>query len=442
MRPADYLGTAARDIVTQPLRCILTISAITLSGALLVTLVTLGVTTRGAIVNHITQGNTLSTIVVSANGAASGGLFSPKVQHASDSAQILSDGVVAELAALRHVTSASPQLALYQLRSLRLPGSSTPYLATAIATSGSSLRQSPLAAGTWFDNADTTAKVVVGDGYLRAVGITDPSSVIGQAVTFTTVAGYRGVGADIPLWSADSATREAFDRRTTTLTATIVGVTSPSAADNRVYLPMGWGRLVGSGRWSTPQAETVIDPLERNGYSNVVVVTDSEESVRSVSADITRLGFGAFTYEAQIAQIDQLARVMWLILGSIAVISLISASLGIINTLLMSVSEQKSTIRIWRSSGASRSLIAGLYLLQGIILSLVGATIGAGIGAAAYRVIADRIEIVLSGQGLGMLQLADAPAWIIGGSILVSVALAVLAAGYPARVASRRFVDA
>lgn len=438
MRLLDYLGTAFRDIFTQPLRCLLTVSAIMLSGALLVTLVSLGVTTQSAIVNHITRGNTLTNVVVSANNVISSGLFSARVQEERENTEKLTDDVVRDLATLPHVVSATPQVSMGHLRSLQLEGTGAAYLATAMATSEQSLRENSLAAGEWFDNSDTAPKVVLGNGYLRALDIDDPESVVGKQLTFTTVAGYRGIGADIPSWSADSETRSAFEKTKTKLTATVVGVTAQSSIDNRVYLPMGWGRLISSPRTSTPEGETTVDTLERNGYTNIVVTTDSKDSVASVANAITQLGFGTITYEAQIQQINQLSRVMWMILGSIALISVISASLGIINTLLMSVSEQKHTIRIWRASGASRGLISRLYILEAIILSLVGASLGAAIGSAAYRVIADRIELVLSGQGLGLLQLADVPLWIIGGSIAASVGLAILAALYPAYVAARK----
>ncbi len=438
MRLLDYLGTAIRDIVTQPLRCLLTVSAITLSSALLVTLVTLGVTTRGAIINHVTRGNSLSTVVVSTNNVVGSGLFSARVQEERENAEKLTDDVVGQLATIPHVVSATPQVSMWELRSLQLEGTSTSYLATAMATSRDALRQNTLAAGEWFDNDDTAPRVVLGDAYLRALGISDPESVIGDQLTFTTVAGYRGVGAEIPAWNADADTRRAFDKTKTTLTATVVGVTAPTTSDNRVYLPMGWGRLVSSPRTATPDGETTVDSMARNGYTNIVLATDSKDSVASVANAVTQLGFGVITYEAQIKQINQLSQVMWMILGSVALISLISASLGIVNTLLMSVSEQKHTIRIWRASGASRGLISRLYILEAIILSLIGAAIGAAIGAIAYRLIADRIEAVMSGQGFGLLQLADVPTWILGGSVLVSVVLAMLAALYPAHVAARK----
>ena len=441
MKITEYLGTALRDIATQPLRCLLTVSAVTLSSALLVTLVSVGITTRGAIVGHFTQGDSLSSVIVSANSAVSGGLFSSSVQQTQENAEKLTDEAVTKLGAIPHVTSASPQVSVWELKSFQLDGSSSSFVATAIATSQDSLSTQPLAAGTWFDNTSSEPRVVLGNGYLRALGITNPDEVIGKQLTFTTVAGYRGIGADIPSWQANADERRAFEQQKTTLRATVVGVTQPSVTDSRIYLPMQWGHQIQSPRASTPSGETSVDNIDKNGYTSVVVKTNSQESVSSVATAINDLGFGTATYQKQIEQINQLSIVMWLILGAVALISLISASLGIVNTLLMSVSEQKKTIQIWRAAGASRGLIARLYILQAFLLGLVGASIGAGIGYVACGLLNTRIEKVLNAQGLTSLQLPDVPIWIILGGIGLSVLLAMLAAAYPARVAARSIVD-
>lgn len=302
MRTLDYLSTALRDIVTQPLRCLLTVSAIALSSALLVALVSVGIMTRTSIIDHLRHGDTLSSVVVSASTAVNSGLFSADVRQSKDDSEKLTDDVVVEVAAIPHVVSAMPQLALGELRSIRFQGSDTAYVATAIATSQDSLRPGSLVAGSWFDNDDDAAKVVVGNAYLRALGITDPQSVIGQQVTFTTVVGYRGIGADIPPWSADKETKRTFARTRSELTATIVGVTAPSITDNRLYLPMGWGQLVNSPRTATPSGESVVNNLETNGYTNIVVLADSKESVASVARAVTDRGYGAITFEKQIDQ--------------------------------------------------------------------------------------------------------------------------------------------
>lgn len=440
MRILDYVSTSVRDIATQPLRCLLTISAVALSSALLVSLVSLGITTRDTIVGHFERGDAMNTIIVSANSAAGGGLFSSTVQETRSNSEKISDETAEKVRQITGVTSATPQVSIWELRSFRLQDAKTSYVADVIATPQRSLEANSLVAGEWFDNNDTTAKVVLGNGYLSALGFTDPQQAIGKQVALESVKGYRGIGADIPAWSADSQTRSSFDQSKTTLNATVVGVMPPSVTDNRLYVPVEWGRLVSSPRVSTPTGETKTDSIARNGYSTIVAVASSKDDVAAIAQSINELGFGTITYQKQIEQINQLSIVMWMVLGAIALISVIGASLGIINTLLMSVSEQKQTIQIWRACGASRSLIARLYVLQAMILSLIGASAGAAAGYFACKIINGRIESVLSAQGLNSLALPETPLWVILGSIVASVVIAIVASAYPARVAARKII--
>ncbi len=437
MRPLDYVRTAFRDIITQPVRCVLTVAAITLSSALLVTLVSIGITTREAVVGHFEQGDTLSTIMVSANSSVGGGFFGSSIQATDTSAEKLTDETVSRLEKLRGVTSATPQVSIWELRSFAFDGNPTSYVSNTIATSNAGTAK-PLAAGTWFDNADKTPNIVLGNGYLKALGIKDAQSAVGRTVAFTSVQGYRGTTAQIPAWNASSQAKATFDRSRTTIAATIVGVTRPSANDNQVYVPLEWGRAVQSPRVSTPTGETMTDSIAKNGYSNVLVTAASQDAVPGIAKDIEGLGLGAITYQKQIDQINQLSTVVWIILGSVALISLISASLGIVNTLLMSVSEQKQVIQIWRACGASKRMISRLYFIQAFIIGVVGAVAGGLIGYFACRLINARIETVLSSQGLESLQLPPPSLAVLAACMALSVLIAVTAAFYPARVAAKK----
>lgn len=440
MRPLDYLRTALRDIITQPVRCLLTVCTIIVSSALFVVLVSLGITARSAIVDRIASGDALSSIIVSSNSTVGSGLFSTSVQETRVGADKLDDAAVAKLRALPHVASAIPQVSVWELKNFQFEGSPSSFVASVTATSTDALSSDNLAAGTWFDNDAATEQVVLGNGYLRALGIKNPADAIGKTVTLTTIEGYRGAGADIPAWNADKSARDEFNRTRTTLTATIVGVTQPSANDNRLLIPLAWGQQIQTARSDTPRGEETQDSIAKNGFGSILVTADTQAAVASLAAAINELGFGTMTYQKQIDQVNQLAVILWIILGSIALISLISSSLGIINTLLMAVAEQRQTILIWRACGASRSTIANIYILQAVILSILGALAGVAIGAFAYLLVNRQIERVLAEQGLSGLALPPIDPRVLVGGVIISILLAVCASIYPAYVASRRVV--
>ena len=437
MRIIDYSKTVLGDIRTQPVRSGLTISAIVISSALFLALVSLGIHTRSAIVGHITSGDTLSTVIVSNSGSAGSGLFTTSVQVARSQSQKIDDSTVQTIAALPHVTQATPQAAVWQIANFHIENTSKQFVANTIATSSASQGSTQLIAGSWFDNTSREPQVVLGNSYLRALGITDPQSLINTPITFTTIKGYRGVGADIPTWNATESMRQQFATQTTTLTGRIVGITSPSARDNQLYIPLEWARQVEAVRVSTPTGETSEDIFAKNGYSTILVKANDQQQVASVAQSIENLGFGTTTYQKQIDQINQLSVVMWIVLGAVAIISLISASLGIVNTLLMALSEQKITIQIWRACGANRGLIARLYLLQAMFMGAIGGSIGALIGWFVTAQLNQRIAQVLSSQGLEAIAIPPVSATMVIGTIALATALSAIAAIVPAHKASR-----
>lgn len=437
MRMPDYIQTVFKDIKTQPTRSILTISAIVISSALFLTLVSLGVHTRSAIVSHITNGDALSMVLVSSNSASGSGLFTNSVQVARTQTEKIDDAVVEKIAALPHVSLAVPQVSVWELSRFNVGGTDKSFVANALATSQVAQDSTPLAAGTWFAGSSQEPEIILGNGYMRALGITDPQRLIGSTITFTTVKGYRGIDASIPAWNASTSQRQQFTTQSTQLTGRIVGVTTPSARDNQLFVPLSWAQLVQSPRASTPSGETSEDSIAKNGYTTVLVKAENQKYVADIAHSIETLGYGATTYQKQIDQINQLSVVMWIVLGAVAIISLISASLGIINTLLMALSEQKKTIQIWRACGASRSLVARLYVMQAVAIGLIGGSLGAVIGWIVTTQLNSRISYVLSSQGLESLALPGVSPVMLVGTVALTTLLAALAAVIPAYKASR-----
>jgi putative ABC transport system permease protein len=122
---------------------------------------------------------------------------------------------------------------------------------------------------------------------------------------------------------------------------------------------------------------------------------------------------------------EQTNRIMTILLGSIASVSLLVGGIGIMNIMLVSVTERTREIGIRMAIGARSSAVRKQFLIESITLSLIGGLFGILFGIA--------ISIVIP-QFLGWPTLVSIPALL--GSVIFSAAVGIFFGYYPARKAA------
>jgi putative ABC transport system permease protein len=162
-------------------------------------------------------------------------------------------------------------------------------------------------------------------------------------------------------------------------------------------------------------------------------VDQTKESIRQVLLE--RHDYeGDFTVETQedlTATARQVTRTLTVLLGAIAGISLVVGGIGIMNIMLVSVTERTREIGIRKAVGASRGDILLQFIIEAVIVTLVSGAIGVIAGVLAAR--------VANGQDFGTesaVTTVVAP-WSIFVAFGVSVALGLFFGIYPALRASR-----
>ncbi|HZZ84571.1 MAG TPA: ABC transporter permease [Anaeromyxobacteraceae bacterium] len=129
--------------------------------------------------------------------------------------------------------------------------------------------------------------------------------------------------------------------------------------------------------------------------------------------------------EMQNAASEQTATVT-LLLGSVALISLLVGAIGIANVMLVSVTERTREIGIRMAVGARGRDVLFQFLTEAAVLALVGGLLGLGLGAAVAKVMAVKAQwpTLLSPQ-------------VMAGTVLLAGLAGVAAGFYPALRASR-----
>lgn len=96
--------------------------------------------------------------------------------------------------------------------------------------------------------------------------------------------------------------------------------------------------------------------------------------------------FSVRTQQTQIKTIKNVSRILTVLLGSIASISLVVGGIGIMNIMLVSVGERTREIGIRLAVGAKEKNILVQFLIESVLLSLVGGAIGTAAGILISKV--------------------------------------------------------
>ncbi len=168
----------------------------------------------------------------------------------------------------------------------------------------------------------------------------------------------------------------------------------------------------------------------------IIKLKNVEDAVRIAKKIKNETPYNAQSWQEAYSNFLQLFKVQkiitYLVVGAILVVS----SFGIFNILMMMVLEKKRDIAILKAIGFSSLDISLIFLSQGLLIGVLGATIG-GISSYFIQNFLEGIEIDLEGLLRAKGFILDRSWWYYLWGGLFSVSLSVFASLYPSRKASR-----
>lgn len=198
--------------------------------------------------------------------------------------------------------------------------------------------------------------------------------------------------------------------------------------DDVLIVPLNAGRRVLGTNQAKSRSVAAILVKVRDGDGMVQTSEDAETLLRQrhrlpplQDNDFTIRNLSAIT-EAKQAGVKTLS----ILLASVALVSLVTGGIGILNIMLVSVTERTKEIGIRMAVGARRRDILLQFLLEAVGLSVFGGVAGVILGllaAFAFAHVADWSLIVDS--------------WAVASAVLFSILVGILFGWYPALRASR-----
>lgn len=185
---------------------------------------------------------------------------------------------------------------------------------------------------------------------------------------------------------------------------------------------------------------TAMERVEGVDYLRMVyVVANDDNGIDRLQSDIENLlrvrhsikdtnldDFNIQNMKSIMETMEQTTGTLTLFLGAVAAISLVVGGIGIMNIMLVSVTERTREIGIRKALGATYFVIVTQFLIEAVVISLMGGLIGIAIGIGASKLI---------GLASGMSTVISVPTIVL--SFAFSMAIGLVFGIYPARKAAK-----
>ena len=346
----EIIRVALGALRANKLRSLLTMLGIVIGVAAVIAVVALGTGAQSAVKERISSLGTTLLTVMPGQQRGMGVTFDQSMKLTMDDAKALEERATSLTAVQPEMTSRLQ----VQYQSLNtntsVVGTTSNYL---------EVRKYELQAGRMFSRAEDEGRqrvAVLGPTVLEALGINSPDAIVGEPVRirgiqFTVVGVLKSKGQATPFGNPD----------------------------DQVLVPITTGRfrLFGSDR-----------------LRSVSVLAQSEDKIPDAMADVQRVlrrehrltqnkpdDFMIRSQADFLNTLGETTQVFTYLLSGIAAVSLLVGGIGIMNIMLVSVTERTREIGIRKALGATRGNILLQFLIEAVVLCLLGGLIGALVGS-------------------------------------------------------------
>jgi len=470
LKVSDSFKLSFRNLWRQKTRTFLTISAVMVGTLCLISLLSIGLGVHNIFVSPIESSGAQLNLGVSAiadveekNSVFEGGGIG---------ADRIKEDAIDKMKKLPGVVAVAGVQGVHGIEFLSIEGDSKLYRVNLRTQKSNPAGEKELQAGRNFISDSEENAIILGARMLYNMGVT-AEEILGKRVQLVTDPGYVGGPIELPsVTEMEHAEREKdaaiqrgdydfdleiFNQRAE-IPAKVVGVTISGPYDAGTYISDGWGKYLNT-EYTYSHATDLKDfkRLESEGWQRLRKYNDDfwilsrenggvdgyetvfvkTEDMKGTEREIESWGFTAVTPEEYLEESMKAVMMLEVGLGIIGAIALLVASLGIANTMVMTIYERTREIGLMKALGASRKDIRGLFTKESLLIGLLGGFFGSAI-AVGLTIIANKVaNRILLEQGITWGGLVKAPLHLVLASIAFVTLVGYLSGVRPAKKASK-----
>jgi ABC-type antimicrobial peptide transport system permease subunit len=388
MQVADLFNLSTRMFRTRPTRTWLTILGISVGISAVLFLVALGYGLQNIILEKIVFNQALLSLTVTP----------------ANELIVFDDAALEELSKVPNVADIAPQSSFPGQAILGdLHGSAE---VRAIDPRFFGYAGITTKAGKIFEEGDTG--VVISEAVLKLFGIDGDKDILGKKIRIQILPGKSGFGI------ASSTSSETLPNE-----YEVLGVVD-DPQDSYVYISHG----------------EMAKYIQSFHYDQARVRVANNNSINQVKEEVINKGYQVASLSETIDQANKIFRIIQIVLGLFGTVALVVSSIGMFNTMTVTLLERTNEIGIMRAIGASKVSLKSMFLFESLIIGFLGGVVGEIIGIGTASLFNFGVNSLAHRFGGAKTNLFYFPGWFLGGVIILSMIIGFLSGVFPARRAA------
>jgi len=289
-------------------------------------------------------------------------------------------------------------------------------------------------------SSDEPNEVILSDSLLQRLGVWKPETAVGREIQVATLTLDFSLVNLLRMTFSQGGQALPFARESYTFTvvgvAERMGFGGPMPVRSDAYIPPG-----AAARMQKLALTSIWDFFKPSDgaadYSMVSVKVGSPKDVAPVKEELESRGYRTFALIDQLQEMRIGFLIMDMFLIAVGMIGITVASLGIVNTMVMSILERYREIGIMKAVGATDGDVQRIFLFESGAIGLLGGLFGLLLAWLVSLVINAVVNGLMARQGAPRMAYFSFPVWLCLGAIAFSILVSLAAGIYPTRRAAR-----